>query len=60
VLSFFLEQEASMEGEHEKYNRPADEDGEVEAHEFIEDESKREKYVDSPADEDDDVEAHKV
>jgi hypothetical protein len=48
-----------MEDMHEKFDRPADEGDEVEAHKFVEDESKREKFVDSPADEDDDVEAHK-
>jgi hypothetical protein len=49
-----------MEDQQEKFDRPADEGDEVEAHKFIgEDESKREKFVESPADEDDDVEAHK-
>jgi len=47
-----------MEDQQKKFDRPADED--VEAHKFIgEDESKREKFVESPVDEDDDVEAHK-
>jgi hypothetical protein len=43
----------------EKFNRPADEGEDVEAHKFIEDETKREKFVESSSDEDDEVEAHK-
>ncbi len=48
-----------MDNEREKFNRPEDEGEEVEAHKFIEDETKPEKLVESPADEDDEVEAHK-
>ena len=39
-----------MDIEREKFNRPEDEGEEVEAHKFVEDETKREKFVDSPAD----------
>jgi hypothetical protein len=48
-----------MDDERDKFDRPTDEGEEVEGHKFIEDEDKREKFVESPADEEDDVEAHK-
>jgi hypothetical protein len=43
----------------EKFNQPLGEDEDVEGHKFVEDETKREKFVESSPDEDDEVEAHK-
>jgi hypothetical protein len=52
-----FEQEVPMEGEGEKFNRPAGAADEVEAHKFEPEDSDREKF-ETLAD-DEDVEAHK-
>jgi hypothetical protein len=52
------EPEVTMEGEGEKFSRPADEGDEVEAHKFEPEDTELEKFETS-ADDDEDVEAHK-
>lgn len=47
-----------MEAESEKFNRPADEGDEVEAHKFEPEDADREKF-ETLVDDDEDVEAHK-
>jgi hypothetical protein len=47
-----------MEAESEKFDVPADDGDEVEAHKFEPDEADREKF-ETLADDDEDVEAHK-